>query len=448
MGKPTGFKEFKRSTPSRLPVSIRLGNYDEFYEEWGEEEAKAQGSRCMNCAVPFCMGGCPLGNIIPDFNDLVYKGKWEEALKELHSTNNFPDFTGRICPAPCEASCVLNINEDPVTIEHIEKEISDRGWSEGWIKSSPPEIRTGKKVAVVGSGPAGLASAQQLNRAGHKVTVYEKNDRIGGLLRLGIPDFKLEKKVVQRRVDQMRSEGIEFITNAYIGKNIPIKKLMDETDAILLTGGSTIPRDLPVGGRDLNGVHYAMDYLTQQNRINSGEVIDPSERISAEGKRVIILGGGDTGSDCLGTAHRQGAEIVHQLELLPEPPTDRLDGDMWPNWPMTLRTSSSHEEGGNRDYNILTKRFSGENNQLQKLHGVRLDWGEPDSTGRPKMIEIEGSEFELDADLVLLAMGFLHPEHDGMLSDAGIDLDARGNVMTDANKMTNVPGIFSAGDMA
>ena len=448
MGKPTGFKEFKRSTPSRLPVSIRLGNYDEFYEEWGEEEAKAQGSRCMNCAVPFCMGGCPLGNIIPDFNDLVYKGKWEEALKELHSTNNFPDFTGRICPAPCEASCVLNINEDPVTIEHIEKEISDRGWSEGWIKSSPPEVRTGKKVAVVGSGPAGLASAQQLNRAGHKVTVYEKNDRIGGLLRLGIPDFKLEKKVVQRRVDQMRSEGIEFITNAYIGKNIPIKKLMDETDAILLTGGSTIPRDLPVGGRDLNGVHYAMDYLTQQNRINSGEVIDPSERISAEGKRVIILGGGDTGSDCLGTAHRQGAEIVHQLELLPEPPTDRLDGDMWPNWPMTLRTSSSHEEGGNRDYNILTKRFSGENNQLQKLHGVRLDWGEPDSTGRPKMIEIEGSEFELDADLVLLAMGFLHPEHDGMLSDAGIDLDARGNVMTDANKMTNVPGIFSAGDMA
>ena len=448
MGKPTGFKEFKRSTPSRLPVSIRLGNYDEFYEEWGEEEAKAQGSRCMNCAVPFCMGGCPLGNIIPDFNDLVYKGNWEEALKELHSTNNFPDFTGRICPAPCEASCVLNINEDPVTIEHIEKEISDRGWKEGWIKSSPPQTRTGKKVAVVGSGPAGLASAQQLNRAGHKVTVYEKNDRIGGLLRLGIPDFKLEKKVVERRVDQMRSEGIDFITNAYIGKNIPIQKLIDEADAILLTGGSTIPRDLPVGGRDLNGVHYAMDYLTQQNKINSGEIIDPSERISAEGKRVIILGGGDTGSDCLGTAHRQGAEIVHQRELLPEPPTDRLDGDMWPNWPMTLRTSSSHEEGGTRDYNILTKRFSGENDQLEKLHGVRLDWGEPDSTGRPKMIEIEGSEFELDADLVLLAMGFLHPEHDGMLSDAEIELDSRGNVMTDDNKMTSVPGIFSAGDMA
>jgi glutamate synthase (NADPH/NADH) small chain len=394
------------------------------------------------------MGGCPLGNIIPDFNDLVYKGRWEEALRELHSTNNFPDFTGRICPAPCEASCVLNINEDPVTIEHIEKEISDRGWSEGWIRANPPKTRTGKKVAVVGSGPAGLSSAQQLNRAGHKVTVYEKNDRIGGLLRLGIPDFKLEKRIVQRRVDQMQSEGVEFITNAYVGKNIPIKKLIEENDAALLTGGSTIPRDLSVDGRELNGVHFAMDYLTQQNKINSGEVISPSDRISAKGKKVIILGGGDTGSDCLGTAHRQGAEIVHQLELLPEPPLERQDVDMWPSWPMTLRSSSSHEEGGVRDYNILTKNFSGETGQLKKLHGVRLAWGEPDANGRPKMIENQGSEFELEADLVLLAMGFLHPEHEGMLADAGIELDGRGNVKTDENKMTNVPGIFSAGDMS
>ena len=448
MGKPTGFKEFKRSTPARFPISLRLGNYDEFYKEWDEKEVQEQGSRCMNCAVPFCMGGCPLGNIIPDFNDLVYKGKWEEALKELHSTNNFPDFTGRICPAPCEASCVLNINEDPVTIEYIEKEIVDRGWREGWINSSPPETRTGKKIAIVGSGPAGLASAQQLNRAGHTVTVYEKNDRIGGLLRLGIPDFKLDKKVVQRRVDQMEGEGITFITNAYIGKDISMRSLIDENDAVILTGGSTIPRNLPVGGRELNGVHFAMDFLTQQNKLNSGDKVDPSERISAEGKRVVILGGGDTGSDCLGTAHRQGAEVVHQLELLPQPPVERQDSDMWPNWPMTLRTSSSHEEGGVRDYNVLTKEFSGENGQLKKLHGVRLEWGEPDETGRPKMIETEGSEFELEADLVLLAMGFLHPEHEGMLTDAEIELDGRGNVKTDENKMTNIPGLFAAGDMS
>ena len=328
MGKPTGFKEFDRNNPKRLPISIRLTNYNEFYEKWSDEEAQTQGSRCMNCAVPFCMSGCPLGNLIPDFNDLVYKGLWQEALKELHSTNNFPDFTGRICPAPCEESCVLNINQDPVTIEHIEKAISDRGWSEGWIDSHISINKTGKKVAIVGSGLAGLASAQQLNRAGHAVTVYERDNQIGGLLRLGIPDFKLEKLVVQRRVEQMESEGVIFVTQAHVGKTLPVQELLESNDAILLTGGSTIPRNLDIEGRGLEGVHYAMEYLTQQNRINRGEHIDTSERISAEGKRVIILGGGDTGSDCLGTAHRQGAEIIHQLELLPEPPLERLQNDM------------------------------------------------------------------------------------------------------------------------
>ena len=448
MGKPTGFKEFHRETPETLPVTVRIGNYSEFYEEWSTEKAGLQGSRCMNCAVPFCMSGCPLGNIIPDFNDLVYKNMWEEALTELHSTNNFPEFTGRICPAPCEQSCVLNINEDPVTIEYIEKAISEEGWKNGWIRPLPPTSRTGKKVAVVGSGPAGLASAQQLNRAGHQVTVYEKSDAIGGLLRLGIPDFKLEKNIVQRRVDQMEQEGITFITNAYVGRNVAIEDLRKSNDAVLLTGGSTIPRDLPVEGRDLEGVHFAMDYLTQQNEINRGDSIDPSERISAEGKRVVILGGGDTGSDCLGTAHRQGAEIVYQLELLPEPPTERSENDMWPNWPMTLRTSSSHEEGGNRDYNILTKKFSGQDGKLKHLHGVRLEWGESDETGRPIMIEQEGSEFELETDLVLLAMGFVHPEHEGMIANLKVELDPRGNVKTNIDKMTSIDGVFAAGDMS
>ena len=448
MGKITGFKEYNRQNPPKLPVNVRIGNYEEFYEDWDEKIVQTQGSRCMNCSVPFCMGGCPLGNIIPDFNDLVYRGLWEEALEELHSTNNFPDFTGRICPAPCEASCVLNINEDPVTIENIERAISDRGWKENWIKPQPPKLRTGKKVAIVGPGPAGLAAAQQLNRAGHTVTVYEKSDRIGGLLRLGIPDFKLGKDVVQRRVDQMEKEGITFLVNSYIGKTIPIESITSESDAVLLTGGSTIPRNLDIEGRNLDGVHYAMEFLTQQNKLNSGDSLNGIDRIDAKDKNVIILGGGDTGSDCLGTSIRQGAKAIYQLELLPQPPKNRRDNDMWPNWPMVLRTSSSHEEGGERDYNVLTKKFSGTNGVLKKLHGVRLEWGKPDESGRPKMIEVEGSEFEMDADLVLLAMGFLHPEQDGMLKDLSLDLDPRGNVKTDINKMTNVPGIFAAGDMA
>ncbi len=448
MGKPTGFMEWARITPSTQEPGERTQHWLEFYEDWPEQEARAQGGRCMNCAVPFCMGGCPLGNIIPDFNDLVYRGKWREALAELHSTNNFPEFTGRICPAPCEGSCVLNINSDPVTIEYMEKAIADRGWREGWITPEPPEFRSGKSVAVIGSGPAGMAAAMQLNRAGHTVTVFERDEYIGGLLRLGIPEFKLEKSVVQRRVDQMTAEGVEFRTNVYVGQDVQADQLRADFDAICLTGGSTIARDLPIPGRELGGVHLAMEYLTQQNRVLAGQAFDSNERIAAEGKRVLVLGGGDTGSDCVGTAHRQGAEVVYQYELLPEPPVARRDSNPWPQWPMILRTSSSHEEGGVRDYNILTKGFSGRNGKIEKMSAVRLEWGAPDESGRPAMIEIPGSEFDLDVDLVLLALGFLHPEREGMLEQLGVELDGRGNVVTAPNKMTSVEGVFAAGDMA
>ena len=448
MGKPTGFKEYERQTPQQQPVALRVRHYNEFYENWDEAQAQDQGARCMNCAVPFCHTGCPLGNLIPDFNDLVYRGKWQDALIELHATNNFPEFTGRVCPAPCEAACVLNINQDPVTIEYIEKAIADRGWSEGWIAPEPPTQRTGKKVAVVGSGPAGMAAAQQLNRCGHWVTVFERDESIGGLLTLGIPDFKMEKSVVQRRVDQMSEEGVSFKTDVNVGIDYATADLMSEFDAVVLTGGCTIPRDLPVPGRELGGVHFAMDFLTQQNRLNAGQPIPPSERISAEGKRVVILGGGDTGSDCLGTSHRQGAEVVYQYELLSEPPVARADSNPWPLWPLILRTSSSQEEGGIRDYDILTTRFSGVGGNVRKLHAVRVDWGAPDASGRPVMQRIEGSEFEIEVDLVLLAMGFTHPQKAGLLDDLGVALDGRGNVRTDANKMTSVAGVFAAGDMA
>ena len=447
MAKPTGFKEFARVIPERRPVQERKADYLEFYRRWTENQAKDQGARCMDCGVPFCHMGCPLGNLIPDFNHQVYLGDWQQALKILLSTNNFPEFTGRICPAPCEASCVLSINSDPVTIEYIEKEISERGFEQGWIKAEPPSQRTGKKVAVVGSGPAGLAAAQQLNRAGHSVTVFERDEYIGGLLMLGIPDFKLSKDVVRRRVDLMSQEGVSFRTGINVGVDYPVDELSSQFDAVCLTGGSTHARDLPVPGRELSGIHLAMDYLPQQNRIQAGESIAPEQRITAEGKRVIILGGGDTGADCLGTAHRQGAELVSQFELLPEPPKERGWNNPWPQWPNILRLSGAHEEGGIRDYDILTKSFSGSNGRVEKLHAVRVEWT-PGENGRYNMEEVPGSEFEVETDLVLLAMGFLHPQHEGMLTQLGVELDARGNVKIDKERMTNIPGIFAGGDMA
>ena len=448
MGKTTGFKEYGRGTPKRRAVRERVKDYREFYVRWPEKSIREQGARCMNCAVPFCHTGCPLGNIIPDWNDLVYRGRWKEALAALHATNNFPEFTGRICPAPCEASCVLAINQDPVTIEYIEKAIADKGFQEGWIKPEPPAHRTGKRVAVVGSGPAGLACAQQLNRSGHWVTVFERDDYIGGLLTLGIPDFKLDKAVVARRVDLMSEEGIEFKTGANVGVNISVNDLRGEFDVICLAGGSTQARELDVPGRELDGIHLAMEYLPQQNKINAGEHVDSSDRITAEGKRVVILGGGDTGADCLGTAHRQGAEVVYQYEIMPQPPASRGPSNPWPQWPLILMSSAAHEEGGLRDYSIMTKHFSGENGHVQKLHGVRLDWGTPGSNGRPSMNEVPGSEFEIETELVLLAMGFLHPEHGSMIKDLGVELDPRGNVKVGEDRMSSVPGVFAAGDMA
>ena len=448
MGKPTGFMDSGRQPPERRSVAERKGDYREFYQPWGEERAKEQGSRCMDCAVPFCHMGCPLGNVIPDFNHQVYLGDWEGALGTLLSTNNFPEFTGRICPAPCEASCVLSINSEPVTIEYIEKEIVDRGFENGWIKPEPPANRTGKKVAVVGSGPAGLAAAQQLNRAGHLVTVIERAGYIGGLLVLGIPEFKLGKSIVQRRVDLMAAEGITFLTGTHVGVDYPVDRLLSEFDAICLAIGSTKARELDVPGRELEGVHLAMDYLSQQNRVLFGEEIPADERIDAEGKRVVILGGGDTGADCLGTAHRQGAEVVYQIELLAEPPDERAPNNPWPQWPLILRTSPAHEEGGIRDYAVLTKSFTGSDGKLEKLHGVKVEWKEGANGGRPTMEEIPGSEFEIETELTLLAMGFLHPEPDGMLDQLGVELDARGNVAIDGNRMSSVSKFFAAGDAA
>ena len=430
-------------------VAERIQHYREFYEHWTEQQARDQGSRCMNCGVPFCHTGCPLGNLIPDWNDLVYRGRWQEALVELHSTNNFPEFTGRICPAPCESACTLAVNQDPVTIEHIEKAIADRGWQEGWITPQSPAKRTGKTVAIVGSGPAGLAAAQQLCRSGHTVTVFERDDYIGGLLRLGIPDFKLDKDIVQRRVDQMAAEGVTFRTGVYVGGDeLPADRLVNEFDAVVLSGGSTVPRDLQVPGRELQGVHYAMEFLVQQNKINAGETIPTGKRISAEGKRVVILGGGDTGSDCLGTSHRQGAEAVYQYELLTEPPTERASDNPWPYWPVVLRTSLSQEEGVIPGFGIMTTHLSGNSGHVKKLHAVKVQWGAPDESGRPQMQKIEGSEFDVEVDLVLLSMGFLCPEPTGLLAELGVKLDAHGNVSNDDDKMTSVPGVFVAGDMA
>lgn len=447
MADPKGFLKYTREVASYRSVEERKRDWQEVHTHMPPERLRVQAARCMDCGVPFCHLGCPLGNIIPDWNDLVYRGKWREALRRLHATNNFPEFTGRLCPAPCETACVLGINQPAVTIKQIEEHIIEYGFEKGWIEPEPPPVRTGKRVAVVGSGPAGLAAAQQLNRAGHWVTVFERADRIGGLLRYGIPDFKLEKRILDRRLQLMEVEGIRFEPCVNVGVDISAAELLAGFDAVLLTGGSTIPRDLPVPGRELKGIHFAMEYLTQQNRINAGDYIPPEQRITAEGKRVAIIGGGDTGADCLGTAHRQGAVEVYQIELLPKPPAQRDElTQPWPTYPMILRTSSAHEEGGIRDWSINTKWFEGdEHGNVKRLHAVRLEWY-TDSSGRRQFREIPGSEFSLDVDLVLLAMGFLHPQHDGLLDALGVEYDARGNVKT-VNYATSVPGVFAAGDM-
>ncbi len=446
MGKPTGFVEFKREKQPYRPIAERTRDWRQVMLPWPVDTLQKQGARCMDCGVPFCHEGCPLGNIIPDWNDLVYRNRWREASDRLHATNNFPEFTGTLCPAPCEGSCVLEINDDPVTIRAIELAIIDHAFEQGWVKPDPPLHRTGKKVAVVGSGPAGLAAAQQLNRAGHWVTVFERDDRIGGLLRYGIPEFKMEKGVLDRRLDLLRKEGIRFEVNANVGVNVPVEELRREFDAILLAGGATLPRDLKVPGRELRGIHFAMEYLPLQNRRCQGELIPDEAFITAKGKRVVIIGGGDTGADCLGTVHRQGALSVHQFEILPRPPDTRGPDNPWPQWPVILRTYAAHEEGGIRDYSISTTRFSGRDGRVERLHGVRVEVVS-DGNGRRTMREIPGSEFEMDADLVLLAMGFLGPERDGMLGQLGVKLTERGNVWRDENWMTSVPGVFTAGDM-
>jgi glutamate synthase (NADPH/NADH) small chain len=443
MGKITGFMEIKRETNPRRPVAERLKDHREYDLKMPEAKLRQQGARCMDCGIPFCHRGCPLGNIIPDWNDLVYRGRWHEAIERLHWTNNFPEFTGRVCPAPCEEACVLNINNDPVTIKQIEKNIIDHAWAEGWITPRPNPRKTGKKVAVVGSGPSGMACAQQLARAGHAVTLYERADRIGGLMRYGIPDFKLEKSQVQRRAEQMMAEGVELLTGCRVGLDLSADELRRKYDAVALTIGSTKPRDLPVPGREFKGIHFAMEFLPQQNKRNAGDVIPADIAITAQNKKVIILGGGDTGSDCLGTSNRQGAASVHQFELLAMPPDKRTAAMPWPDWPMILRTSTSHEEGVHRDWSINTKFFEGENGVVKKLHGVRLNW--KNDNGRMMMEEIPGSEFVLDCDLVLLALGFLGPEPDGVIAGLGLKLDQRGNIACD-NYHSSVPGVFAAGD--
>ncbi len=447
MGKTTGFMEYKRELPVDSPVEERIKSYKEFHSHLPEEILRQQGARCMDCGVPTCHWGCPLGNIIPDWNDLVYQNRWKEAIDRLHKTNNFPEFTGRVCPAPCETACVLSINNDAVTIKEIERSIIDVAFQQGWVKPQPPKVKTGKKVAVIGSGPAGMAAAQQLCRAGHTVTLFEKSDRIGGLLRYGIPDFKMEKHLIDRRLNQMIEEGLMVKTGVNVGVDITADQLKQEFDAVVLGLGAMKPRDLPIEGRDLKGIHFAMDFLEQQNRRVAGEEIPPEQAITATDKRVVILGGGDTGADCLGTSHRHGAKHVYQYEILPKPPAARTETMPWPYWPFILRTSSSHEEGGERDWSICTKRFSGdENGCVKKLHGVRVEFGEPGPDGRRPMNEIPGSEFEIDTELVLLAMGFVGPVHDGLLNDFGLEYTERGNVKIDDNFMTSVPGVFSAGD--
>ena len=446
MGKPTGFMESDREYVHKRPVEERVKDWKEYVLPMEPDHLNQQASRCMDCGVPFCHQGCPLGNIIPDWNDLVYRNRWQEAIERLHATNNFPEFTGRLCPAPCENSCVLGLDvyKQPVTIKNIEVSIIDHAWANGWVKPMPPKHLTGKKVAVVGSGPAGLACAQQLARVGHKVTVFERADRIGGLLRYGIPEFKMEKRHIDRRMEQMKAEGVEFKVNSNIGHNVPIEDLRKNFDAIVLTGGATQARNLQVPGRELSGVHFAMEYLPQATKVLEGDKVE--NQIHAKGKHVVVIGGGDTGADCIGTAHRQGAKSVTSLEVLPKPPAERAGDNPWPQWARVLRVAPAHEEGGEIIYSVSTKQFTGENGAVKKLHGIKLNWV-PQPAGPPKMEEVPGSEFVIDAELVLLAMGFLGPEKNPLFEKLGIELDQRSNVKGDANKMTNVPGVFVAGDM-
>ena len=442
MADPKGFMKYPREGPKRRPVELRVLDWKEFYEPMAEDALKAQGARCMDCGVPFCQShsGCPVVNLIPEWNDLVHRGRWKDALKALHTTNNFPEFTGRLCPAPCESACVLGINEAPVSIRVIEWNIIDKGFDEGWVQPILAPYQTGKTVAVVGSGPSGLACAQQLARAGHRVTVFEKADRIGGLLVYGIPDFKMEKWVVDRRLEQMKAEGVEFRTNVAVGTDLSGEELRRQYDAVCLAMGAEQARELPVPGRELKGIHLAMDYLIQQNKRNMGQIVT-DEPITAKGKRVVIIGGGDTGSDCLGTTHRQGCVEVHQFELLPEPPPQRADSTPWPLWPMQLRTSHAHEEGCDRQWRVSTTRFTGHNGHVTKLHGRRVTF----ENGKFK--PLPGDDFEMNVDLVLLAMGFTGPVRNGLLDSLGVAYDARGNVLADQNFMTNVPAVFAGGDV-
>jgi len=442
MADPKGFLKYAREGPKRRPVELRVRDWREFYEPIPEDKLKAQGARCMDCGVPFCQSnhGCPVVNLIPEWNDLVHRGRWKDALKALHTTNNFPEFTGRLCPAPCESACVLGINSDPVSIRIIEWNIIDKGFDEGWVEPIMPVCRTGKTVAVVGSGPAGLAAAQQLARAGHSVTVFEKADRIGGLLRYGIPDFKMEKWVIDRRLDQMKAEGVEFKASVHVGVDISGDELRRQFDVVCLALGAEQARELPVPGRELKGIHLAMDYLVQQNKRNAGDVIT-DEPITAKGKRVVIIGGGDTGSDCLGTTHRQGCIEVHQFELLPEPPPARAESTPWPLWPMQLRSSHAHEEGCDRQWSVSTTRFSGHHGHVTKLHAHQVTFE------NGQFMPVPGTDFEMEVDLVLLAMGFTGPVKNGLLDSLGVKYDARGAVVVDANYMTSVEGVFAGGDV-
>ena len=438
MAKTTGFLEYAREVPERRLVEERINDWFEIYQEFPDDKVRTQGARCMDCGVPFCHNGCPVNNVIPDWNDMVYRDRWRDAIRALHATNNFPEFTGRICPAPCESACVLGINEPPVSIKVVEKHIIEHAFRQGWIRPDPPQQRTGKRVAIVGSGPAGLAAAQQLNRTGHLVTVFEKSDRIGGLLRYGIPDFKMEKWILDRRLKQLAAEGIEFRTKVHVGRDIPAEELREDFNAILLAAGAEQPRDLPVPGRRLKGIHYAMEFLPQQNKRCAGDEV-PGQ-ILATGKRVVIIGGGDTGADCLGTCHRQKAASVHQFEILPKPPDQRSGDTPWPLWPLQLRIESSHEEGGIREWSVATTGFTGdEQGNVRNLQAIRVG-------PAPKFEPLPGTEFELDADLVLIAAGFTGPVKNGLLEQIGVNLDARSNVATDGKYMSSIPGVFAAGD--